>query len=383
MNNPHVSRAYPIRPSVESALINFRRHGPATDVPLVEEYVRKQGGLSECRLVKVLNTFVRIYRLCPGFSVAAAGEDELLKLGECIRGSVFSAHTKRDAFVILRRYYKVMEGRSAHYPVKLDFFKPPGKPGPVKGPSDVISRRELESMLNSSKTDRDKAIIMLLYEGGLRVGELCALDVKDVRVVDDGVDLHVPDKPDCKTGVRDIWLTECVGRVQDYLATYEFRDEPDKPFFVQVDKEAMNAFSVRRMLRRLAERVGVQPGRVHPHAWRHTCATEKAVIGFSESQLNAFMGWKQGGDTSGYYVHMSKRGVKDAYRRALGFPTDGEQRAVKRCPKCGYENSFFLGRCARCYTPLDIKRRMEDMGEREKRYRRLQEVEARLEKVGV
>lgn len=319
--------------------------------------------------MKILDCIRRCYRLQPKFSLADAKEKDLLRLGEAIKASSYKEWTKRDTFIVIRKYYRVMEGRNAHYPKKLDYFRPTPKPGPVKGPGDIISHQELEAMLSVTRTSRDRAILMLLYEGGLRVGELCNLQVADVVVADDGLEVHISDAPGNKTGARDIWLTESIGALQEYKATLNRQGSLFK----------MNAYSVRMQLHKLAIRAHLNPGRIHPHAWRHTCATEKALLGFSEAQLNAFMGWQQGSATSAYYIHLSKRGVKEAYQRALGLKIEGRELSGKRCPKCGYENSPRLDRCARCYTNLDIKKRMEDMEEKHRRDQQLATLAKKIE----
>lgn len=46
---------------------------------------------------------------------------------------------------------------------------------------DVLTRREIEALENAAHAERDKLIVRVLADTGMRVGELCSLRVSDLR----------------------------------------------------------------------------------------------------------------------------------------------------------------------------------------------------------
>ncbi len=317
------------------------------------------------RIRKYIYTFNTLLgRIAPGFELATATEKELIKLSETIKTKVEKEWTQRDYHIVVRKYYKVMEGRGVRLPEKCDFFKPPRITNHEN--KDIITREEVKNILKACVNARDRAIIMMAYEGGFRIQELMNMNVKDVKIIDDGVHIHVPGKKGSKTGARDVWLVECMGRVREWLEAHPNR-KPNSPLFVDIKKHKnrrMEQGAARTMFYKKARLAGYNSSKFNPHNYRHTCATEKASLGFSESQLNQFMGWRQSSKMGATYIHLTGKDVKEAYKRVLGMSSD-EPIKVKVCPKCGYENTWRSTDCGRCFTILDPKKRMELVKKRE------------------
>ena len=340
------------------------------DKKSIKEFIQRQEakGVRERRVIKTLSALTTVLtRISPGFRLTEAKEKELLELGEKIRKSHYAPNTQRDFFVILKRYFKVMEGRGKRLPEKCDFFEAPKKVTITKTPQDLISREEYSKLLGVCLNNRDRAAVSLLYESGLRCGELLSLRLCDVKFTDDGIDLHIPQG---KTGPRDIWLIECLQYLKAWVDAHPLKDDKEAPIFVSLERHGrrqthtrLDAYSLRAMLRKKAAKAGLLVSKIHPHAFRHTAATEKAMIGLTQPQLCAFFGWAQSSSMAAVYIHMTNREIKEAYRRALGLPTD-ETKAMKQCPKCGYANSYLAQECGRCGTTLDAKKRVREMDER-------------------
>lgn len=137
--------------------------------------------------------------------------------------------------------------------------------------------------------DRNDTLLAVLYDTGLRVGELVQLDVAMFEL--DDRELIVPgriqkDYPTnrsprtARIGLgEDTATSDTVRRVKTYLET-RWRESP--ALFPSRQADRMTAESVRRAVRSLAEEAGVRPrlaegGRgdpsdVTPHALRHSVA---------------------------------------------------------------------------------------------------------------
>ncbi len=109
---------------------------------------------------------------------------------------------------------------------------------------------------------RDKAIVYLLLDTGLRVGEACRLTVGDINL-ENGAVLVKPYGASIKSRPRLTYLGKNARKAMwMYLA--EYKGEDDDSLF------GMGDYSVRSILRHLGERAGVKD--VHPHRFRHTFA---------------------------------------------------------------------------------------------------------------
>ncbi len=55
-------------------------------------------------------------------------------------------------------------------------------PGKEISPKDILSTEEIKKLINVATIEQDRAIISILYEGGLRLGEFIALKISDVEI---------------------------------------------------------------------------------------------------------------------------------------------------------------------------------------------------------
>lgn len=132
--------------------------------------------------------------------------------------------------------------------------------------------------------ERDDAIIALMYDTGVRVGELVAIDVDHLR--EENTTLYLPshiqkDYPtDNSPGAARIGLASDTTRT---LTSYLARRWKDTPaLFPSRSSDRITTEGVRQMFRRVAEAAGVEPFRrdgsrgdpsdVTPHALRHSVA---------------------------------------------------------------------------------------------------------------
>jgi site-specific recombinase XerD len=124
-------------------------------------------------------------------------------------------------------------------------------------------KRECENTRTSSL--RDRAIVILLVDTGIRASELCGLTLRDVDFKSHRISVmgkgrkerHVPISPRCEQAV---WR---------YLATREDK-RPAAPVFATSSGNPLDRFSLHGLLELAGRRVGV--GDVHPHRFRHTFA---------------------------------------------------------------------------------------------------------------
>lgn len=178
----------------------------------------------------------------------------------------------------------------------------------------VLPAAEVETMLNASRPGladdaehrklRDDVVVEILYGSGVRVSELCNLDLSDIDL--DRQRITVWGKGDKQ---RTVPLTDpAVAACEAYLASGRspfLSQEPNDALFFNLAGRRLQARDVRRILDRRAE----QP--THPHALRHTFATHLLDGGADLRSVQELLG-HEGLATTQIYTHVSRQRLRSA-----------------------------------------------------------------------
>ena len=76
---------------------------------------------------------------------------------------------------------------------------------PRKLPDDILTEHETSAMIDAAENLRDRAIIAMLYEGGIRVGEIGSLKVRDIDFDRYGAIAVVRGKTGMRNQFRRLW----------------------------------------------------------------------------------------------------------------------------------------------------------------------------------
>jgi integrase/recombinase XerD len=180
--------------------------------------------------------------------------------------------------------------------------------------SPAETERLIEAATGSTpRTLRDRALVELLYGAGLRVSEAVGLDKASVAIEErivrvlgkGGKERLVPlGRP----------AAEAVRR---YLALgrphLDRRYRPE--LFLNARGGPLTRAGAFLVLRRLADKAGLEPGRVHPHLLRHSFATHLLEGGADLRSVQEMLGHADLGTTE-RYTHVSDRRRRDVYFRA-------------------------------------------------------------------
>jgi len=269
--------------------------------------------------------------------------------------------------VCLRRYYRYLLGDGEEYPkiVRGDAFRllPENN---EKTSTDLLTREEILRMVKACDHPRDSALIMTLYEGALRRGEVVSCRIKDLVFGEEYATLTIPsngspaESGKAKTGSYKAFLEEAVPFLQRYLDQHPHRNDPDAPLFYSYGKnnfgQPLEVHGVYHAVRRIAKRAGITK-RIYPHLFRFTQNTEWARKGFTAEQINLMSGRRQGSQEAQRYIRLSGRDVENAWREKKGFKkpeTDKGENPLKglECWACHVQNPPLSKFCFRCGRPL-------------------------------
>ena len=322
-------------------------------------------GKSIARAVFYANRLYNVARWVKDEKLDEMSENEIKDLiVKILQKDEYSKRTKIDYSTAIKGFYVWLDG-DARRVSWIRTSLPNGK----KLPEELLTKKDIESLIDSAIHVRDKALIMVLYEGGLRISELLNLKLKNVEFDRYGAILIVHGK----TGWRRIRLIAAVPYLSNWIMHHPLKNNPESPLWVGIGSrnygKPLKYDAVRMLLRKIAKRAGLKK-RVNPHIFRHSRATELAKY-LTEAQLREFFGWTKDSEMPAIYVHLSGRDTDRAILRIYGKLTDEELREEepikpKKCIFCGTENPSEAEFCVKCGRPLNIRAAMKKEAEEEK-----------------
>jgi integrase/recombinase XerD len=163
-----------------------------------------------------------------------------------------------------------------------------------------LTGAEVDALLAAAEADggaarvRNQAVIAVLADLGLRVGEVVGLDVGDlgherghrsVRFVGKGGALRRRALTPASTAAVETYL------LQRSIESRTPVDQLDGPLFVTATGARLDRHAVFRLIRRLAERAGIAAAsRLSPHSLRHAFATSAREEGVPLEDVQDAMG---------------------------------------------------------------------------------------------
>ena len=167
-------------------------------------------------------------------------------------------------------------------------------------------RAMVESLPDTTRGRRDRALLLLGFAGGMRRGELVGLDVADVREEPDGLRVTIRrSKTDQESAGRGVGILRGRHPLTDPVAAVaNWRDAAgveEGPLFRPVGRdgvvgtERLSDRAVARIVKASAARIGLDPASVAGHSLRAGLATSAAAAGASERTIMATTGHRSEG----------------------------------------------------------------------------------------
>lgn len=213
--------------------------------------------------------------------------------------------------VALKSYYKFLEHKLG---LTNNFMRHIKCPKKEKKLPDMIYKEELEKILSYNPTGkfcfRNKAIILLLYSSGVRVGELCNITLSSIDlenryiiVVGKGNKTRItPFTKDCKLSLEKYISTErniIAKSNNNFLFVNKFGDKiTTRSIENIINKTSLLLFNNTKL---------------HPHIFRHTFATNLLNNGADLRVVQELLGHSSLSTTQ-IYTHLAKDEVNKIYK---------------------------------------------------------------------
>jgi site-specific recombinase XerD len=188
-------------------------------------------------------------------------------------------------------------------------------------PEDILTVAEVQRIIDSTNTTRDRAFLAVLYETGVRVGELMAVDLEHVRhkKSNGGPEGYVIWFGKVKVAGEEHrgFVYESAPVLESWLKAHPDQ-RPGAPLFCSYNRRRMDRKGAWNIVEGAAKRAKIGK-RVYPHLFRHSRATHLLQRGTLEHDVKKLLGWKPGSLMLSRYSHLSDEDAERAALKAGGF----------------------------------------------------------------
>ena len=175
---------------------------------------------------------------------------------------------------------------------------------------EYIYDSQLEKLLNEKTSEnveielRNKLIIHLLLDTGVRVSELVNIKVHDIDVEERIIKVFGKGSKE-----RFVFFTS---KTKELLTNYLIKRKEKAitdNLFINYKGEKLTERSVQKIIKFVGEKIGLD---IHPHLLRHTFATDLLNKGADIRMIQELLG-HENLDTTQIYTHVSNSRVKEVY----------------------------------------------------------------------
>lgn len=189
---------------------------------------------------------------------------------------------------------------------------------------EIIPDKIIQKAFKSTTNTRDLFLLCLLYESGMRIGEVLSLYKEDI-IFDlvKGHHIRLSDRnisrndARLKTGVREIYISsELIDLFDDYMYSITDFDKSDSLFIKikgALKGESLQYNDVASFFRRIESKIGYH---LHPHLYRHTHATKYYEKTKNIKAVQERLGHSQIQTTINRYLHPTDEEIQNQWKKA-------------------------------------------------------------------
>ena len=193
----------------------------------------------------------------------------------------------------------------------------------------TLSRRELTMVLEAAKYSENpvaSVIVTLMLDTGLRVSEVCNLNVNDIDFEDKSAKV-IGGKGDKDRIV--LFTNRTLERLTAWLPVRENRIKDDnEPLLINSIGRRIQPRGVQRLMDNLAVEAGLPKGKLTPHVLRHNFATGLLERGADLVSIQKLLGHSSIATTR-VYLEISDQTLREVYNRAQSMRASIEQVAYE------------------------------------------------------
>ncbi|MFH1181474.1 MAG: site-specific integrase [Candidatus Woesearchaeota archaeon] len=224
------------------------------------------------------------------------------------RKTAYSSESQMTIKKFIRKFWKWLKGQSKFYPDEVEWIDTSGKEAEIKAVPGL--RVGIEKMVDLAPDFQKKALIMTLFDGGMRESECLNLRLKDVEKLEDSGAFVVRVRHS-KTFPRNIGLPIATPLLSKWLEQHPDKSNSESPLWVTIKTAPNGSQKIIPMgkayfynnIKRIGQKaLGIS---VTPHMIRHTSATYFAPRLDRATYCRRF-GWSFASDMPDRYIDYAK-----------------------------------------------------------------------------
>ena len=305
-------------------------------------------------ILRWLECLEKFFAMLGKKDVEKATRDDIEAIVAKVNMTDYSEETKAKIKTIIKAFYKHFFGEDLYYPKTVAWIKTAIKRNRLL-PESLLSEEEVLTLIDKTTNVRDAALISLLFDSGIRSGELLSMKKSSVDLSTEPAHIQVYGKTGPRT-VPIIFSAPYLGRYIDNNCK-SFKDD-DYLWMNMAQshiKGRLTQGGLARMLQRVATEAGVTKA-INPHAFRKARATNYATK-LSDQALKSIFGWGVSSKAMNHYIAIGGRALDNEIMRANGVIVERKEESkitIRQCQKCRYTNSASMSYCGRCGSAMDI-----------------------------
>ena len=230
---------------------------------------------------------------------------------------------------------------------------------------DLPTEEEILKISTFVETQRDRALILTVWETGAEPIAVLNLRVKDVSFNQYGGVVSFKrssGKLKTKHRYRQIPIATAVPDLQLWLSMHPQKDKPEAPLWISRRGGSIGYARLRAMFLKAAKKAKIKK-HYTLYKLRHKRLTQLADV-LNIQELKRFAGHSKYSNVTPRYIHVNEKSMKQKVYRERGVKVKEVEKAgpklkVKICPRCKHENSPTFKFCSMCSMPLDTETMFE------------------------
>lgn len=274
-------------------------------------YLSSEKGLSQHTLQAYghdLKSFFRLLRKRNVYQITEITEEDILAFAHDLQRKKYASSSICRMLVAIKTFLRFLYREEL---IKNEVGGSIDAPKIWQLIPDILTFTEVEKLLlapdlKTAVGARDRAILQVIYASGLRVSEVCRLNIQDfsdhmIRVIGKGQ----------KERIVPI-ATSAVEAVDYYLLYHRPPDAKIEALFINAKQKRMDRFFIWKQLKAYAKQIGITKS-ISPHTLRHSFATHLLENGADLRVIQELLGHSSIATTD-RYTHLSNKHIIESFQ---------------------------------------------------------------------
>ncbi|WP_160329523.1 tyrosine-type recombinase/integrase [Methanofollis ethanolicus] len=341
------------------------------DAALLSEFVAEEAAtknLSPQRRYKLAYTLCTASQFFP--SVDDLSLTEVYDGFDAIRqarkpnGDPYKQNTVADLTKISKRFL-IFLAANQHISVpaaKIEKIRTSNFDVQTKTAEDILTEEEVKAIIDATRSVRYRAMIAVMYEGGLRAIDVASLRWKDVSFFPWGARIRTDEKTGFERSIPIISYTQYLA---EWKASYPGTPEGENFVFVNMRGLPMQYRGFSKAIGIFAKEAGIEK-HITPHIFRHSRITHALRGGLQETIAKKTFWGNEGTEMIKTYAHLVDGDADRAFAALAGVEIEETRPSTAldpvQCDQCHTINVPGAQHCHRCGAGLTPEARRNAEG---------------------